>query len=120
MLLKPQTTDEISSILKYCNNKKLPIVPQAGNTGVVGGGVPIKDEIILTTAGLNQIDSFDEINGILSCGSGCILQTLQEKVASWNHLMPIDLGAKGSCMIGGNVSTNAGKNDVCMTVKHTF
>ena len=111
IILKPQSTEEISSILKYCNSEKLPIVPQAGNTGVVGGSVPIQDEIILTTSGLNQIDSFDEINGILSCGSGCILQHLQEKVASWNHIIPIDLGAKGSCMIGGNVSTNAGEND---------
>jgi len=57
---------------------------------------------------LNEIHSFDDINGIVQCGAGCVLQTLQEKVASWNHLVPIDLGAKGTCMIGGNVATNAG------------
>lgn len=66
------------------------------------------DEIILSVERLNEIHSFDAINGILQCGAGCILQTLQEKVASWNHLMPIDLGAKGTCMIGGNIATNAG------------
>jgi FAD/FMN-containing dehydrogenase len=83
-------------------------VPQGGNTGVVGGSVPIDDELILSLKGMNEIYTFDEINGIVQCGAGCVLQTLQEKVASWNHLVPIDLGAKGTCMIGGNVATNAG------------
>ena len=78
--------------------------------GLVGGSVPVHNEVILSTEKLNKIYNFDEINGILSCGSGCILQDLQDKIAStWSHLVPIDLGAKGSCMIGGNVSTNAGK-----------
>lgn len=57
---------------------------------------------------LNEIHSFDDINGIIQCGAGCVLQTLQAKVANWNHLVPIDLGSKGTCMIGGNVATNAG------------
>lgn len=71
--------------------------------------MPINDEVILSVEGLNQIHSFDEMNGIVECDAGCVLQTLQEKVArSWNHLVPIDMGSKGTCLIGGNVATNAG------------
>jgi len=108
ILLKPQTSEEISSILKYCNEEKIGVVPQAGNTGLVGGSVPVHDEVIVSIEKLNEVYDFDEVNGILSCESGCILQFLQEKVASSNHLLPLDFGAKGICMIGGNISTNAG------------
>ncbi len=108
VLCRPKSTEEVSSILKYCNENKIGIVPQAGNTGVVGSAIPIHQEIILSLRDLDEIFSFDEVNGILICGSGCVLQTLQDSVSKWNHLVPIDLGAKGSCMIGGNVSTNAG------------
>lgn len=108
-LVRPKTAEEVSSILEYCNKEKIGVVPQAGNTGVVGGSVPVNDELILSVEGLNEINEFDEDSGILTCGAGCVLQTLQEKVASsWNHLVPIDLGSKGTCMIGGNLSTNAG------------
>lgn len=107
-MARPKTTEEVASILKYCNTEKIAVVPQSGNTGVVGGSVPINDELILSLEGLNEIYSFDEINGIVECGAGCVLQTLQDKVESLNHLVPIDLGAKGTCMIGGNVATNAG------------
>lgn len=107
-MCQPESTEEVSSILKYCNEQKIGVVPQAGNTGVVGGSVPIKNEVILSVEKLNDIYSFDKVNGILQCGAGCVLQTLQAQVASWDHLVPIDLGAKGTCQIGGNVSTNAG------------
>ena len=108
LIARPKTVTEISSILKYCNTHKIGVVPQAGNTGVVGGSVPIHNELILSVEGLNEIHSFDEINGIVVCDAGCVLQTLQEKVKDWNHLVPIDLGSKGTCLIGGNVATNAG------------
>ena len=106
--MRPRNTEEVSSILEYCNNEKIGVVPQSGNTGVVGGSVPIGDELIMSVEGLNEIYSFDQVNGILICGAGCVLQTLQEQVAGWNHLVPIDLGSKGTCLIGGNVATNAG------------
>ena len=108
ILCQPKNSNEVASILRYCNEEKIGIVPQAGNTGVVGGATPMDDEVILSLHGLNEIESFDEINGILICGSGCILQKLQDTVGSLNHMVPIDLGSKGSCMIGGNISTNAG------------
>lgn len=108
VLCRPKSTEELSSILSYCNDQKIGIVPQAGNTGVVGSATPIDNELILSLQEFDQIDSFDEVNGILTCGSGCILEKLQDSVSDHDHLVPIDLGAKGSCMIGGNISTNAG------------
>ena len=84
------------------------VVVQGGNTGLVAGAVPANDEIVISTAKLNKILSFDEISGILICESGCILQDLEEYVNERNYIMPLDLGAKGSCQIGGNLATNAG------------
>jgi len=108
VILKPKNSDEVSKILAYCNNKKLPVVPQGGNTGLVGGSIPVFDEIIISMSNMNQIQSFDDLSGILICEAGCILENLDKFLAEKGYIMPLDLGAKGSCQIGGNVSTNAG------------
>ncbi|KAJ1556475.1 hypothetical protein HK405_013838 [Cladochytrium tenue] len=108
LVLKPKTTEQVSAILKYCNDKHLAVVPQGGNTGLVGGSVPVFDEIVLSTSSMNAIESFDEVSGILTCQAGCILEVLDKWLAEKGFMMPLDLGAKGSCQIGGNVSTNAG------------
>ena len=62
-MLKPRTTEEVSKIVKYCNEKKIGIVPQGGNTGLVGGSVPVRDEVILNLSNLNKIRSFDPVSG---------------------------------------------------------
>ncbi|CAK1553553.1 unnamed protein product [Leptosia nina] len=108
VVLKPKTTEEVSQILSYCNSKKLAVCPQGGNTGLVGGSVPVFDEIILHLGLMNKIISLDEISGALVCEAGCILENLDNHVREHNLIMPLDLGAKGSCHIGGNISTNAG------------
>ncbi|XP_074515919.1 D-2-hydroxyglutarate dehydrogenase, mitochondrial isoform X1 [Sebastes fasciatus] len=108
LLLRPQTTEEISQILKYCNGRNLAVNPQGGNTGLVGGSVPVYDEIILSTALMNNILTFDSISGILTCQAGCVLENLSLYLEEKDYIMPLDLGAKGSCHIGGNVATNAG------------
>ncbi|NXB69781.1 D2HDH protein, partial [Donacobius atricapilla] len=108
VVLKPQTTAEVSQILRYCHEKNLAVNPQGGNTGLVGGSVPVFDEIILSTALMNQVISFDKVSGILVCQAGCVLERLNEYVEQQGFIMPLDLGAKGSCHIGGNVATNAG------------
>ncbi|ETI34678.1 hypothetical protein F443_18861 [Phytophthora nicotianae P1569] len=108
MVLKPKTTEQVSAILKYCNERNLPVVPQGGNTGLVGGSVPVYDEIVLSTSSMNSVISFDEVSGILVCEAGCILENLDNYVAKHGYMMPLDLGAKGTCQIGGNVATNAG------------
>lgn len=94
--------------MRYCHKRKLAVVPQGGNTGLVGGGVPVQDEVIINMGSLNQIRSFDEISGTLVADAGCILEALDNYVAEKDYMMPLDLGAKGSCQIGGNVATNAG------------
>ncbi|GAM36338.1 D-lactate dehydrogenase [Talaromyces pinophilus] len=108
LVLKPQTTEEVSKILKYCNENKLAVVPQGGNTGLVGGSVPVFDEIVINTARMNKIRSFDEESGVLVADAGVILEVADAHVGEKGYLFPLDLGAKGSCHIGGNVATNAG------------
>ncbi|OKL64547.1 D-lactate dehydrogenase [Talaromyces atroroseus] len=108
LVLKPQTTEEVSKILAYCNEHKLAVVPQGGNTGLVGGSVPVFDEIIINTARMNKIRSFDDESGVLVADAGVILEVADSHVGKHGYLFPLDLGAKGSCHIGGNVSTNAG------------
>ncbi|NXR14273.1 D2HDH protein, partial [Semnornis frantzii] len=108
LMLKPQTTAEVSQVLRYCYERNLAVNPQGGNTGLVGGSVPVFDEIILSTALMNRIISFDKVSGILVCQAGCILEKLSEYLEQQGFIVPLDLGAKGSCHIGGNVATNAG------------
>ncbi|TVU41973.1 hypothetical protein EJB05_15537, partial [Eragrostis curvula] len=118
LLLLPKSTTGVSKILSYCNSRRLAVVPQGGNTGLVGGSVPVYDEIrsvsipclqvIVSLAGMDKIISFDNVNGILTCEAGCVLENLSTFVENEGFIMPLDLGAKGSCHIGGNVSTNAG------------
>ena len=108
VVLKPETTEQVSKILKYCNDNLLPINPQGGNTGLVGGSVPVFDEIVLNLGRMNKIQSFDDVSGILVADAGVILQAADDHVAEKGYIFPLDLGAKGSCQIGGNVATNAG------------
>jgi FAD/FMN-containing dehydrogenase len=108
LVLKPKTTEEVSKVLKYCNEKKLAVVPQGGNSGLVGGSVPVFDEIVISTSRMDRIRSFDDVTGILVVDGGCILEVVDNFLAEHNHIFPLDLGAKGSCRIGGNVATNAG------------
>jgi len=106
--LSPESTSQLSEIIKYCNAEKIAIVPQGGNTGLVGGGTPVFDEVIISTKKMNKIHSLDPILGVITCDAGCILQNLDQYLRSEGFVMPLDLGAKGSCHIGGNVATNAG------------
>ncbi|CRK88582.1 CLUMA_CG002378, isoform A [Clunio marinus] len=108
VVLKPKTTEEVSEILKYCNSRKLAVCPQGGNTGLVGGSVPVFDEVVISLNSMNKIEYIDEYSGIVTCQAGAILENLESKVQEKGLCVPLDLGAKGSCHIGGNVSTNAG------------
>lgn len=108
LVLKPQSTEEVSKILKYCNDNMLAVVPQGGNTGLVGGSVPVFDEIVINLQRMNEIISFDDVSGILVADAGVILEVADNFLAEKGYIFPLDLGAKGSCQIGGNVATNAG------------
>ncbi|KAI9779480.1 MAG: hypothetical protein M1835_004687 [Candelina submexicana] len=108
LVLKPQSTEEVSQVMKYCNANMLAVVPQGGNSGLVGGSVPVFDEIVINTARMNKIRSFDRVSGALVVDAGCILEVADKFLAEENHIFPLDLGAKGSCQVGGNIATNAG------------
>lgn len=108
VLVKPKTVKEVSQIVKWCNENDVAVVPQGGNTGLVGGSTPIHDELILSLSSLNSIRSFDPVSGVLTAEAGLILEQADSFLASKGFVFPLDLGAKGSCQIGGNVATNAG------------
>lgn len=108
IVVKPKTTSELSEVLKYCNENGLAVVPQGGNTGLVGGSIPVYDEVVISLSNLNSIRSFDPVSGILVADAGLILEAADTFLAEKGFIFPLDLGAKGSCHIGGNVATNAG------------
>lgn len=108
LVLKPGSTEEVSKILKYCNDNLIAANPQGGNTGLVGGSVPVFDEIIINLGRMNKIRSFDDVSGILVADAGVVLEAADNHLAEHGYIFPLDLGAKGTCQIGGNVATNAG------------
>lgn len=119
MVVRPESTDEVSRVLSYCHERRIGVVPQGGNTGLVGGGVPVSDEVVLSLEKMDRIHGFEGGSssggssgrtggGILRADAGCVLHALQDFAANAVALVPVDLGAKGTCQIGGNVSTNAG------------
>lgn len=108
LVLRPKTVKQVQEILRYCHKRQLAVCPQGGNTGLSGGSVPVFDEIVLSLRLFNSIGDFDENSGVLITDPGCVLETLDNHVRQFGHVMPLDLAAKGSCLIGGNVATNAG------------
>lgn len=108
LALRPKTTEQVSKVLAHCNERRIPIVPQGGNTGLVGGSVPVHDEVVLSLSSMDKILAFDEFSGSVVCQGGAVLQSIQEKAEEHGYTVPLDLGAKGSCQIGGNLATNAG------------
>lgn len=108
IVVKPSSDAEVSDILKYCENNNLKVVPQGGNTGLVGGQVGILNEIILSLERLSKVISVNPIASYAIVEAGCILQDVNNHLEKQGFMLPIDLGSKGSCQIGGNVATNAG------------
>jgi FAD/FMN-containing dehydrogenase len=108
MLLRPGSVDEVAAILKLANETKTPLVPQGGNTGLVGGQIPFDGELILSLTRLDKIREVDPASNTMTCESGVVLAKAQEAAAAADRLFPLSLGAEGSCTIGGNLSTNAG------------
>ncbi|KHN80771.1 D-2-hydroxyglutarate dehydrogenase, mitochondrial [Toxocara canis] len=107
-VLFPTSAEEVSKVLGHCFSRRLAVVPQSGNTGLVGGSIPVYDEVVLSLRKLNSHYQFESQSGVLECDSGFILEELDNRLASEGYMVPLDLGAKGSCLIGGNISTGAG------------
>ena len=110
LVLRPATTAEVAEVVRLCAEAGLPVVPQGGNTGLVGGSVPHQagDEILISLARLKRIRALDPIDYTMTVEAGCVLADLQRAAAEADRLFPLSLGAEGSCQIGGNLSTNAG------------
>ncbi len=108
VVLRPSTVDEVCKILKLANDTATPIVPQGGNTGLVGGQIPLHNEIVLSLNRLDRIREVDPTSNTLTCEAGVTLQRAREAAAAVDRLYPQVLPSEGTCTIGGNLSTNAG------------
>ncbi len=108
ILLLPRSTDEVAKILRCCHENWQTVVTHGGLTGCVAGAESTKNDVVLSLEKMNQIVEIDPVGGTAVVEAGAVLQTVQETVAEEGLYFPLDLGARGSCTIGGNVATNAG------------
>ncbi|HYI70328.1 MAG TPA: FAD-binding oxidoreductase [Skermanella sp.] len=110
LVLRPASTQELSDVMRTCAEAGVPVVPQGGNTGLVGGSIPSADnsEVLISLSRMNKIREMDPLNYTVTVEAGCVLQTLQQAASDVDRLFPLSLGAEGTCQIGGNISANAG------------
>jgi len=111
-LVRPASTGEVSEILKLCHAAKQAVVTHGGLTGLVGGARADKEDIVISLERMNRIEPVDTANRTVTLEAGVLLQRVQEAAEDAGLLFPLDLGARGSATIGGNISTNAGGNSV--------
>ena len=108
LVLRPGSTAEVSAICKLASEHRIALVPQGGNTGLVGGQTPHNGEVVVSLRRLDKIREVDTASNTMTCEAGVVLQIAQQKATEVDRLFPLSLGAEGSCTIGGNLSTNAG------------
>src|ERR1700689_2782963 len=108
LVLRPASVEEVAAIAKLANETGTPLVPQGGNTGLVGGQTPLNGELVLSLKRLDRVREVDATSNTMTCEAGVVLANAQEAAAAAGRLFPLSLGAEGSCTIGGNLSTNAG------------
>ena len=113
-VVRPGTAAEVAAVVRLCARHGASIVPQGGNTGLVGGGVPGSggDQVVLSTRRLAAVRAIDAANLTMTVEAGCVLQQVQDAAAAQGLLFPLSLAAEGSCTIGGNLATNAGGTQV--------
>ena len=107
-LVMPSTTDEVAAILRACNDAGQAVITQGGLTNCVEAVEPTSTDVVLSTEKMAGIVEIDHVGGTATVEAGAVLQTVQETVAGEGLYFPLDLGARGSCTIGGNIATNAG------------
>jgi FAD/FMN-containing dehydrogenase len=109
-VVRPASTAEVARAVALCAEHDVAIVPQGGNTGLVGGSVPTgrRREIVLALGRMNRIRDLDRLNDTITVEAGCVLANVQRAADEAGRLFPLSLAAEGSCQIGGNLSTNAG------------
>jgi FAD/FMN-containing dehydrogenase len=113
-VVRPASTEQVAAVVRACAAHGVAVVPQGGNTGLVGGGVPDASgtQVLLSLTRMNRIRSVDCDNLTLVAEAGCVLQAVQQAAADAGLLLPLSLAAEGSCTIGGNLATNAGGTQV--------
>lgn len=111
-LVRPRTTAEVSAVLRDCHAHGIAVVPQGGLTGLAGGATPVAGALLLSLERMTGIEEIDEDALTLTALAGTPLQAIQDAARDAGFLFALDLGARGSCQIGGNVATNAGGNRV--------
>ncbi|MFL6835690.1 MAG: FAD-binding oxidoreductase [Bradyrhizobium sp.] len=108
LVLRPGSTAEVSAICKLASEHRIALVPQGGNTGLVGGQTPHNGEVVISMRRMDKIREVDTASNTMTCEAGVVLQVAQARASDVDRLFPLSLGAEGSCTIGGNLSTNAG------------
>lgn len=111
-LVRPRSTEDVSAILRLCHQHRVPVVPQGGLTGLAGAAVPSADCVALSLERMPAIEAIDARSATMTVQAGATLQAVQEAAVDAGLAFGVDLGARGSCQIGGNVATNAGGNGV--------
>ncbi len=114
LVVRPANREEVAAVVAICAEEGVAIVPQGGNTGLVGGSIPFEEgrEIVLSLARMTRVRAIDPANDTITVEAGCLLADVQAAAAAVDRLFPLSLGAEGSCRIGGNLSTNAGGTGV--------
>ncbi len=107
-LVRPRSTGELSAVLELCHEHEQAVVVQGGLTGPVEGALGTSDDILISLERMTRIESVDPVDGVAVVQAGAVLQAVQDELAAQGFLFPLDLGARGSCTIGGTVATNAG------------
>ena len=109
-VVAPADTAAVARVLAYCNEHRIGVVPQGGNTGYCGGATPdaSSSQVLLSLSRLNRVRAIDADNYTMIAEAGCVLAALQAAAADADRYLPLSLGSEGSCMLGGNLSTNAG------------
>jgi FAD/FMN-containing dehydrogenase len=113
-VVQPATTAEVAAVLRLCQTHQVAVVPQGGNTGLVGGSVPDASgqQVLLSLRRLKRIRSMDVANMTMTVEAGCILQDVQSAAQDHGLLFPLSLASEGSCTLGGNLASNAGGTQV--------
>ena len=111
-IIRPSSTNEVSAVLKLCHQQGQSVVTHGGLTGLAGGALTSGDEVVISLERMRRLEPVDAINRTVLVEAGVPLQAVHEAATAAGLLFPLDLGARGSCTIGGNLSTNAGGNSV--------
>ena len=111
-IVRPRTTDEVSEVLKACSEAGQPVIPYGGLTGLVEATASNATEVAISLERMNQIEEIDTASRTMTVQAGVALQLVQEAADAEDMMFPLDIGARGSATIGGNVATNAGGNRV--------